>query len=65
MSDYKRGDLVKHERGVYKVCGFTKDRLLTPDGWLVVDETGMALNPNYCTPYDGATSVLPPQLRNE
>ena len=65
MSDFKRGDLVKSEGGVYKVCGFTRNRRLIPDGWLIVDEVGSALNPKFCELYQGATSVLSPELRNE
>lgn len=65
MSDYKKGDLVKSEGGVYKVCGFTHGCRLIPDGWLMVDESGSAINPKFCEPYVGATSVLPQAIKGD
>lgn len=57
MSEFRRGDIVISENRAYKVCGFTKDRLLIPDGWPVT-EAGTAINPKFCELYSGAKSVL-------
>ena len=65
MIAFKMGDLVKLEGGVYKVCGFTRNCLVIPDGWLIVDEVGSTLNPKHCELYAGAKSVLSAHLRND
>ena len=64
MSDFKRGDIIKSGNGIYKVCGFTHNFLVIPDGWLIVDEVGSTLNPKFCEHYTGATSAIPQHIIN-
>ena len=53
----QRGKITTQENRVFVVCGFTKGSRVIPDGWLI-DENGSAINPRYCEPYKGATSVF-------
>jgi len=58
--NFKIGDYAKvtEENRVFKVCGFTgKGSMVIPEGWLI-DEDGFSVNPRFCEPYKGATSVL-------
>lgn len=57
---FKVGDYAKviEENRVFKVCGFTgPESRVIPEGWLI-DEDGFYVNPKFCKPYTGATSVL-------
>jgi len=57
---FKRGELVKctQSNAVYKVCGFTKDHPIMPDGWVIVSEIGELANPKFLERYEGATSCM-------
>jgi hypothetical protein len=60
MSNIALGSFVKviGENRVFKVCGFTgKESATIPEGWLI-DDRGSFVNPEFCKPYEGATSVL-------
>jgi hypothetical protein len=59
MESFKQGDLVKSEieNRVFRVCGFTKQSMIIPEGW-IIDEDGFSVNPKFCKKYMGATSCF-------
>lgn len=60
LEKLKVGDFAKvsAENRVFKVCGFTGGgSMVIPEGWLI-DADGFSVNPKFCEPYNGATSVL-------
>ena len=45
------------ENRVFVISAFSLNSKIIPDGW-PIDESGSAINPKYCRPYTGATSVF-------
>lgn len=58
-NNFMLGDLLKvdGQNRLIQVKGFTKNIFTIPDGWIIADQ-GEYINPNFCSLYNGAKSVL-------